>query len=240
MKRKLVVITGANSGVGLEMAKAFTLSGHPCLLLGRNIDVVSALNLPNAICKRVDVSDRLAFREALDIAEAEYGSVDCLINNAGVMYLSDIGEQPEQQWKSMFSANVDGVINGVQEVVKSMKINHSGTIVNMGSLGGVKPLDNHGLYCASKAAVHSLSEILRQELSGFGIRVSTIAPGAIKTNLIEKTTDSAMVSGHNDYVSSIGGALSAEDIANLALYLYQLPTHICLREIVVAATRQKI
>ncbi|WP_295895709.1 SDR family oxidoreductase [uncultured Vibrio sp.] len=240
MTKKLIVITGGGSGVGLATVDLFTSIGHPCLVLGRNAESSPAAHHPNTLCRNVDVSDAQAFQQAVREAEKRYGSVDCLINNAGVMYLSTIDDQPSNQWRAMFSTNVEGVINGIQSVASTMKREKSGTIINIGSLGGNKTLDNHGLYCATKAAVHSIGDLLRQELSVFGVRVSTIAPGAIDTDLINHTTNESMVAGHNHYVSSINGALSADDIAELALYIYQLPKHICLREVVVAATLQKI
>ncbi|GAL35207.1 oxidoreductase [Vibrio maritimus] len=115
-----------------------------------------------------------------------------------------------------------------------------GTIINMGSLGAIKPLDHHGLYNATKAAVHSLSEMLRQEVAHSNVRVSVVAPGAIDTNLINTTKNPDLVTGHKEYVSSIGGALSAKDIAMLLLATYQMPQHICIRELVVGATQQVV
>ncbi|USD59690.1 SDR family oxidoreductase [Vibrio sp. SCSIO 43140] len=240
MIKPLVVITGANSGVGLACAKLYTSLGHPALLLDLNVDNVSALKLNNAVCEHVDVTDPDSFSSAIAKAERQYGPADCLINNAGTMFLGDIGSQPSKHWHTMFAVNVDGVINGVQACLESMRQQGRGTIINMGSLGAIKPLEHHGIYNATKAAVHSLSEMLRQEVAQSNIRVCVLAPGAIDTNLINTTKNPEIVAGHKNYVYSIGGALSANDIATLLLTIYQMPQHICIRELVVGATQQVV
>ncbi len=106
MNKKLVVITGASSGFGMAMAKEFSKDGYPLLLLARRIEKMEALNLPDTMCRKVDVSDKEAFETTVREAEAEYGKTDLLVNNAGVMLLGDIANQDPKEWKTMLDVNL--------------------------------------------------------------------------------------------------------------------------------------
>lgn len=110
--KPLIVITGASSGIGLATAKLLSARGHALLLLARRIDRMTALNLPNALCRAVDVTDRHAFTTAVHDAEQQFGPVDALINNAGVMLLGAIEQQDASEWDKMFDVNVKGLLNG--------------------------------------------------------------------------------------------------------------------------------
>ncbi|MCM2680094.1 SDR family oxidoreductase [Echinimonas agarilytica] len=238
--KPLVVITGANSGVGLQVTRTFSAQGYSLLLVDLNIDVVSELDLPNAMCRALDITDLAAFKQAVDDAEAQFGTVDCLINNAGIMYMDKVDEQDAIQWQRMFNVNVLGLMNGVASVVTKMKEKGKGTIINMGSLGGIKLIENQTVYCGTKHAVHGISEGLRQELALSNVRVTTIAPGAIETNLLSLTEKREFADGQDNWAQEIGGILVPEDIANTMLFVYQQPQHVCLREIVLAPTKQVV
>ena len=118
--KKLIVITGASSGFGMEMAKLFSESGHPLLLLARRVEKMKELNLPNTICSKVDVVDANAIKLAIHEAESQYGKTDLLVNNAGVMLLGNIETQSPDEWKRMLDINVLGVMNGMQVVMNDM------------------------------------------------------------------------------------------------------------------------
>ena len=119
--KKLVVITGASSGIGEAMAKQFSAAGYPLLLVARRIEKLTALNLPNCLCEQVDVTDKAAFEQAIAKAEAQYGPVECLINNAGVMLLGQIDTQDSNEWTKMFDVNVIALLGGMQAVLEPMK-----------------------------------------------------------------------------------------------------------------------
>jgi NADP-dependent 3-hydroxy acid dehydrogenase YdfG len=158
---KLIVITGASSGFGLEMAKLFANAGYPLLLLARRIEKMEKLSLPNTICRKVDVTQKQEFEAAVHEAEAKYGKTDLLINNAGVMLLGDIATQDAKEWKTMLDVNVMGVMNGMQIVMNDMKERRSGTIINVSSIAGIQAFGNHAAYCASKFGVTGLTRVAR-------------------------------------------------------------------------------
>ncbi|WZB77254.1 SDR family oxidoreductase [Achromobacter insuavis] len=154
----------------------FSSHGHPLLLLARRLAPMQALNLPNALARQVDVTDRAALAAALREAEAQYGPADAIVNNAGVMLLGDITRQDPAQWDRMLDVNVKGLLNGVHAVAAGMVERGHGTIINISSVAGRKTFPNHVAYVGTKFAVHGLSENLREELSPHNVRVVTIAP----------------------------------------------------------------
>ncbi|WP_272681501.1 SDR family oxidoreductase [Providencia sp. PROV129] len=238
--KSLVVITGASSGIGLATAKMLSNEGHALLLLARRIEPMLALNLPNTLCKSIDVTDRTAFVNAVKEAEAQFGPVDGLVNNAGVMLLGDMTNQDPNQWDIMVEVNIKGVLNGIRAVADGMVARKSGTIINISSVAGRKTFPNHVAYVGTKFAVHGISENLREELAPHNVRVITIAPGAVETELLSHTTDEGIKSGYQEWKKEMGGlVLSAEDVANTIRFAYQQPQSVCIREIVLAATRQQ-
>ncbi|CAA0125744.1 putative oxidoreductase [BD1-7 clade bacterium] len=236
--KPLIIITGASSGIGEATAKIFSQDGHPLLLLARRVDRLTALALPDTLCENVDVTDGNAFEAAIRKAEAQYGPADALINNAGVMLLSPFDEQDPIEWKTMFDVNVLGLMNGMKAVLGSMKARRSGTIINISSIAGRKTFPNHTAYCGTKFAVHAISESVREEAAGSDVRVITIAPGAVETELLSHTTSDNLIEDYEDWKSGMGGVLGPDDIARTICFAYQQPQNVCIREIVIAATRQ--
>ena len=212
----------------------------PLLLLARRLAPMQALNLPNALARQVDVTDRAALAAALREAEAQYGPADAIVNNAGVMLLGEITRQDPDQWDRMLDVNVKGVLNGVHAVAAGMVQRQRGSIINVSSVAGRKTFPNHVAYVGTKFAVHGLTENLREELAAHNVRVTTIAPGAVETELLSHTTDDSIKAGYEDWKTSMGSkVLSAQDVANAIHYAYAQPDGVCIREIVLAATRQQ-
>lgn len=236
--KKLIVITGASSGIGEAIARQFSALGHPLLLLARRIERLETLNLPNTLCAKVDVKKQQDFIDAIKHAETKYGPVDGLINNAGCMLLGQLDTQDPNEWKSMFDVNVLGLMNGMQAVLAPMKARQTGTIINISSIAGRKTFGNHAAYCGTKFAVHAISENVREEVADSNVRVTTIAPGAVDTELLSHTSSDDIKQGYKDWTASMGGALVADDIARTVVFAYQQPQNMCIREIVVAATKQ--
>ncbi|MGE1176109.1 SDR family oxidoreductase [Pseudomonas sp. BW7P1] len=240
MSKPLIIITGASSGIGEATARRLSAAGHPLLLLARRIERLEALALPNTLNRRVDITDRNALLAAVAEAQAQFGPADALINNAGVMLLGEMSKQDPAQWDQMLDVNVKGLLNGVHAVVAGMIERKHGTIINVSSVAGRKTFPNHVAYVGTKFAVHGLSENLREELAPHNVRVTTIAPGAVETELLSHTTDEAIKAGYQAWKQDMGGTvLSAEDVATAIAYAYGQPQGVCIREIVMAATRQQ-
>ncbi len=237
--KKLIVVTGASSGIGEAIARRLSEAGHPLLLLARRIERLKALNLPNTLCEQVDVTDMASFSAAVDKAQAMYGPVDALVNNAGAMLLGQIESQDAQEWKRMFDVNVLGVLNGMQVVLASMMERNSGTIINISSIAGKKTFPSHAAYCGTKFAVHAISENVREEVASSNVRVTTIAPGAVETELLSHTSSQEIKDGYNEWKHEMGGVLAADDIARAVEFAYNQPQNVCIREIALAPTKQE-
>ncbi|WP_028108614.1 SDR family oxidoreductase [Ferrimonas futtsuensis] len=238
MTKPLVIITGASSGIGEATARTLSAAGHPLLLLARRLEKLESLNLPNTLCRKVDVTDIDSFATAIEEAEAQFGPSDCLINNAGVMLLGDAHSQAPAEWQKMLDVNVMGLLNGIHLVLGKMRQRKCGTIINISSVAGRKTFPNHVAYCGTKFAVHGLSETLREEVCGDDVRVITIAPGAVETELLSHTTSDTIKAGYGEWKESMGGVLAAQDVANAIDYAYRQPQNVHIREIVLTTTRQ--
>lgn len=238
MSKGLIVITGASSGIGAATARLLSSHGHPLLLLARRIERLQALALPATLCRAVDVTDAGALAAAISEAEAQFGPVDAIVNNAGVMLLGEMSKQDPAEWQRMLDVNITGVLNGIHAVLAGMVARRHGTIINISSIAGRKTFPNHVAYCGTKFAVHAISENLREEVSASNVRVITIAPGAVETELLGHTTDAAIKSGYEDWKQEMGGVLAPDDVASAIHYAYSAPQNVCIREIVLAATRQ--
>ena len=235
----LVVITGASSGIGEAMARKFSDAGHALLLLARRLERLKALSLPNAICVKCDITDRQTLAAAIGDAEKKYGPVSCLVNNAGVMLLGQIDTQSPAEWQAMYSVNVMALLSGMQVVLGSMKKRNSGTIINISSVAGRKTVRHHAAYCGTKFAVSAMSENVREEVAEHNVRVITICPGAVETELLSHTTSDDIKKEYASWKKAMGGALKSDDVARAALYAYQQPQEVCVREIVITATGQQ-
>ncbi|EJX1332235.1 oxidoreductase [Vibrio parahaemolyticus] len=237
--KKLVVITGASSGIGEAIARRFSEEGHPLLLVARRVERLEALNLPNTLCEKVDVTDQASLITAIEKAEAQFGPADVLVNNAGVMLLGQIDTQDAAEWKRMFDVNVLGLLNGMHSVLASMKARNSGTIINISSIAGKKTFPDHAAYCGTKFAVHAISENVREEVAASNVRVTTIAPGAVETELLSHTTSQDIKDGYDAWKVDMGGVLAADDVARAVMFAYRQPQNVCIREIALAPTKQQ-
>lgn len=241
MNKPLIVITGASSGFGAEIAKIFNTAGYPELLLGRRADKIANLPLTfeNVLIESVDVTNQVEFKTAIQKAEAKFGPTDLLVNNAGVMLLGNVLTQDAKEWQTMLDTNVMGVLNGTQIVLPAMIEHQHGTIINMSSLAGRKTFVNHAAYVASKFGVHGLSETIREEVSGQNVRISMIAPGAAETELLTHVTDQGALTDYQAWKDSMGGiTLDPVHVAESVKFIYDMPQAVNIRELDIAATRQ--
>lgn len=239
MTKKLVVITGASSGIGKALAFEFSKAGYPLLLLARRVEILRGFNLPQALCEQLDVSDLDSFKQSIKKAESSFGPADCLINNAGVMFLNRFHEQPPDEWEEMLQTNVKGVLNGMRSVLGDMLQRRGGTIINISSIAGRTAFPTMGVYCMTKAAVHLLTESIRKETAQANVRCILISPGYVKTELVEHIPSPEIRQQLYSLEESIGEVLQPKDIAVACLYAYQQPQHVCIREMVICPTRQE-
>jgi len=237
--KKLVVVTGASSGIGAAIARRLSAAGHPLLLLARRVEKLEALDLPNCLCEQVDVTNRADFEAAINKAEAKFGAVDALVNNAGLMLLGQIEDQSAGEWQKMFEVNVLAILNSMQVVLAPMKAKNTGTIINISSVAGRKSFADHAAYCGTKFAVHAITENVREEVADSNVRLITIAPGAVETELLSHTTSQDIKDGYENWKDSMDGVLAADDVARAVEFAYAQPQGVCIREIVLAATRQQ-
>ncbi|MCJ1993485.1 SDR family oxidoreductase [Lactococcus piscium] len=237
--KKLIVITGAGSGFGKEMAKTFSEMGHPLLLIGRNKTALDQLGLANTMTRSVDVGNQAAFNEAILAAELVYGDVDLLINNAGQMLLGDVGNQAAADWEWMINVNLFGTLNRIQAVLPAMTERKSGTIINVSSIAGFKAFENHAAYCATKFGIHGLTETVRLEASKNNVRILLISPGAAETPLLGHTTRDDIKDGYHAWKQTMGGvSMDPKAVANAVAFMYAMPQEVSIRELVIASTLQ--
>lgn len=236
--KELIVITGASSGIGKATARVFSKLGHPLLLIARRVEKLEALN-SDTICAQVDITDFEALKTTIKKAEEKYGQTGCMINNAGAMLLGSIDTQDVSEWQRMYDLNVMAVLNGMQAVLPDMKNRKSGTIINISSIAGKKTFPAHAAYCGTKFAVHAISENVREEVAADSVRVITIAPGAVETELLSHTTSEEIKKGYEEWKDSMDGVINPEDIARSIEFVYGQPQNVCIRELVIAATRQE-
>ena len=239
MEKGLIAITGASSGIGKATAQTFAKRGYPLLLIARRIDELDALNIPNSLCVKGDVTDLSSFKGAIEAGEKKFGPVSSLVNNAGIMLLGDAALQNPDEWKKMYDVNVLGVLHGIHLVLQKMIERKTGTIVNISSIAGKKTFPNHAAYCGTKFAVHALTENIREEVAKHHVRLITIAPGAVETNLLSHTTSEEIKEGYEEWKKEMGGVLSPQNIADAILYATEQPQNVCVRELVIAATTQE-
>ncbi|MFI5643273.1 SDR family oxidoreductase [Kitasatospora sp. NPDC051705] len=239
MSKPLIVITGASSGIGAATARLLSAQGHPLLLLARRLERLEELALPETLCRKVDVTDREALREAVREAEERFGPADAIVNNAGAMLLGRIADQDAEEWDRMIDLNVKGVLYGVRAVLPGMLARGAGTVINVSSVAGRKTFPNHTAYVGTKFAVHAMSENLREEVASSGVRVITIAPGAVETELLSHTTDERIKEDYRAWKEAAGGALDPQVVAEAVVYAYRQPPEVTIREIVLAATGQQ-
>ncbi len=230
---KSIIITGASSGIGAATAKVLAERGAKLMLAARREDrlkeLVDQLGEPTRY-RVTDVSNHDDMLQLGEETEKCFGKVDVLVNNAGIMPLSFFTSRKVEEWDRMIDVNIKGVLYGVDAVLPSMMERGDGHIINVSSVAGHKVRPSSGVYAGTKYAVRAISEGLRQECAG-KVRVTTISPGAVATELATTITDEAVR-------SNLGGTfdfdfLSGEDIANAIAFAIEAPNNMAVNEILV-------
>jgi len=229
----LVMITGASSGIGEALARAFAREGNPLLLISRHIEPIHGL--PGQIMYRqADVADYAAILAAVAAAEATYGGVGCLVNNAGTADARAFDAIEPESFEREIDTNLKGAFNCTKAVLDGMKQRKSGTIINMSSVSDRKTAPVALAYTASKYGLRAFGESLREAEAQNGIRVINIAPGYVRTNI-----HSQMRVSFEEYSAMLGNPdfMSAEELAEIVLFCWKQPERICIRDIAVTPTR---
>jgi len=237
--RGLAIVTGASSGIGAATARRLEEAGYSLLLLARRQAELDELGLSRALCRSLDVRDQAAVAQTIEEATDQYGEPEVLVNNAGIMPLAQVVDQTSQEWKDLFDTNCVALLQCSQLVLPGMMARGRGTIVNIGSIAGHSLYNNHTAYCGTKFAVGAISEGLRREAAAAGVRITLVSPGLVATDLLVTTRSSEIRDSYNAYAESIGGKLDPTTVASAILYALEQPPHVCIREIVLAPTKQQ-
>jgi NADP-dependent 3-hydroxy acid dehydrogenase YdfG len=264
IESKVVIITGASSGVGEATARRLGASGAKLMLAarreGRLKDLVAAIQKTGGtVAYRVtDVADRAQVQALADATLETYGRIDVLVNNAALMPVSPLDQSKIEEWDQMIDVNIKGVLYGIAAVLPTMRQQKSGHVINLSSIGGHKVVPGGAVYCATKYAVRAISEGLRLESKGEirstiispgavategllrqskgEIRSTNISPGAVATELTSTITDGETTSGLNQLYSL---AMDADAIARAIAYAIEQPADVDVNEIIIRPSRQE-
>lgn len=233
-----ILITGATAGIGAALARAAFQKKHELILTGRRRDRLEALakELPGAKIAAFDVQSKTEVEKFLKDFEADLNGLDVLVNNAGLAKRNDPAHKAQlQDWETMIQTNVLGLLYMTRGILPKFVARKSGHVVNVGSVAGRWVYPGGAVYCATKAAVGSITEGLRMDLLGQNIRVSNIEPGMVETEFSEvrfedKEKAKSVYTGMK--------ALTAEDIAETILWVLDRPGHVNIQELVIYPTDQ--
>ena len=236
--QKVVVITGASSGIGEATARLLAKNGAKVVLGARRTDRLEALvkdiHADGGIAEylALDVTQRSQMEEIAQFTLSKFGRVDVLINNAGVMPLSTLDRLKVEEWDRTIDVNIKGVLYGIAAVLPIMKAQKSGQIINLSSIGGHAVYPTAAVYCATKFAVGAISEGLRQEVGG-DIRVTVISPGTTESELADSISDEAAKKGMQEFRQI---SIPATAIARSILFAIGQPNDVDISEIIVRPT----
>ncbi len=241
---KVVVITGASSGLGEATARLLARQGATVALAARRADRIDALATEisesggNALAVKTDVSDREQVKALVDTVVEKFGKIDVMLNNAGLMPLAPLEELRTDEWDRMIDVNLKGVLNGIAAALPHMKEQKSGHFINVSSVYGHKLGPDATVYCATKFAVRALSEGLRQEVKPYNIRTTVISPGAVATELLEHIGNETIQAQTKEFVGQI--AVPADTFARMVAFAINEPANVDVNEILFRPTAQPI
>ncbi|MFH5923862.1 SDR family oxidoreductase [Roseomonas xinghualingensis] len=231
---KVVLITGASSGIGAGIARELARAGAKIVLGARRTDRLQDLAdaLPGeVIIRRLDVTDRSDVAAFAEAARERFGQIDVIVNNAGVMPLSLMASLKVDEWDRMIDVNIKGVLYGIAAVLPEMTARGAGQIINISSIGGLSVSPTAAVYCATKYAVRAISDGLRQENDK--IRVTCIYPGVVESELAGTITDPVAAEAMRSYRSI---ALQPDAIARAVRFAIEQPDDVDVSDIVVRPT----
>ncbi|MCB9179804.1 MAG: SDR family oxidoreductase [Flavobacteriales bacterium] len=244
IKGKVVVITGASSGLGEATARLLSAEGAIVVLGARRADRLQALvdelssNGGKAFALATDVTQQEQVKNLVDAAVEKFGRVDIVINNAGLMQQSPLERLKMDEWDNMIDINIKGVLYGIAAALPHMQSQKSGHIINVSSVAGHKVTPAGTVYCATKHAVRVISEGLRQEVKPYNIRTTIISPGAVATELPNHITDPDAGPAIQAFYQ--GYAIPADSFARCVLFAITQPEDVDVNEILFRPTSQEL
>jgi NADP-dependent 3-hydroxy acid dehydrogenase YdfG len=234
---KVILITGASSGIGAGIARELGKAGAKLMLGARRTDRLEALAEDieatggEALTRRLDVTDRADVAAFAEAARQAWGRVDVIVNNAGIMPLSLMASLKVDEWDRMVDVNIKGALNGIAAVLPEMTARGAGHIINIASIGGLQVSPTAAVYCATKYAVRAISDGLRQENDR--IRVTCIHPGVVESELAGTITDPVAAEAMKTYRAI---ALQPDAIGRAVRFAIEQPGDVDVNEIVVRPT----
>lgn len=241
---KVVVVTGASSGLGEATARHLAERGATVVLGARRAERLKALvdgitrTGGNASAVTTDVTDSAQVQALVDTAVEQYGRIDVLINNAGIMPHSPLERRKIDDWNRTIDINIKGVLYGIAAALPHMQRQKSGHIINISSVAGHKVGKGNAVYAATKTAVRVLSEGLRQEVKPWNLRTTIISPGAVATELPKSVTEQDVAKGISEFYEEY--AISAESFARAVAFAIGQPDDVDVNEILFRPTRQEL
>ena len=237
---KIVLITGATSGIGLACARKFAANGDKLILTGRNEHRLAELKkelATDVLTLAFDVRDREKAQQYIGGLPDEWQKIDVLVNNAGLA----LGLEPEYEgnmddWETMIDTNIKGLLTMTRLIVPGMVERNSGHIINVGSVAGDAAYAGGIVYCATKAAVKALTDGLRIDVANTAIRVTNLKPGLVETNF-----SNVRFKGDEERAAKLYTGikpLTGDDIADVAVYAANAPEHVQIAEVLILATHQ--
>jgi NADP-dependent 3-hydroxy acid dehydrogenase YdfG len=244
IRDKVVIVTGASSGIGYATALELSKAGAKVAAGARRVEKLETLKNEvqkhggEIIVKNLDVTKKEDCDSFINLVTKTWNHIDILINNAGIMPLSFFKNLKISEWEQMIDVNLKGVLYCTAAVIPFMITKKSGHIVNISSVAGRIVFPAGSVYCATKHAVTAFSEGLRQELSQrYNIKVTCIEPGVVSTELPNTITDKSL----DSFVESVKEmeSLNAEDIANAIIYSLDSPQYLNINEILLRPLSQE-
>ncbi|MCX6137623.1 MAG: SDR family oxidoreductase [Ignavibacteriales bacterium] len=244
LKNKVVFVTGASSGIGAACARQFAALGAKLLLCARRADRLHALAAElkenhgtESFVFALDVRRCNDVTAAIDALPEAWKAISILLNNAGLARgLDNLHEGDAEDWDEMIDTNVKGLLYVSRAVIPLMVRRGEGHVINLGSIAGHLVYPKGNVYCATKFAVGALTQALRLDLNGSGIRVSSVDPGMVETEF-------SLVRFHGDEdraAKTYQGLepLTADDIAETVVYCATRPLHVNIQEVIIMPTAQ--
>lgn len=242
IKGKVVVITGASSGLGAATARRLSSEGAKVALGARRAERLDTLVAEiraaggEAIAVTTDVTKRADVKNLVDTAVSTFGQIDVLLNNAGVMPLAPFERVLVEEWEQLIDVNLKGVLYGIAAVLPHFQARKSGHLINVSSVYGHIVVPGSGVYSATKAAVRTISEGFRQEVKPYNIRTTVISPGAVATELLNSIGQKDIVDQIKDFVAEI--AIPADSFARAVSFAIAQPADVDINEILFRPTVQ--
>lgn len=244
LDNKVVVITGGSSGLGEATARHLAAHGATIVLGARRLDRLQAIAADigaeggTAMAVATDVTDRNQVQNLVDTAVSEYGRIDVMLNNAGLMQQSALKRLKVDEWDNMIDINIKGTLYGIAAALPQMKQQKDGHIINVSSVAGHKVTPAGAVYCATKHAVRAISEGLRQEVKDYNLRTTVISPGAIDTELPSHISDPDASEAINNFYEA--SAIPADSFARAVYFAMIQPPEVDINEILYRPTAQPL